>query len=87
MKNNHQWQWAITLSSSIALCGALAAQAPTSSTPQSTPQSTPKSPPQRGQPTPGRPSAESADSVTATGCEPLTHLSKDAPCLPSPPTT
>lgn len=25
-------------------------------------------------------------SVTATGCEPLTHLSKDAPCLPSPPT-
>ncbi len=31
-------------------------------------------------------------SVTATGCEPLTHLSrdlslKDAPCLPSPPTT
>jgi Xaa-Pro aminopeptidase len=26
-------------------------------------------------------------SVTATGCELLTHLSKDAPCLPSPPTT
>ena len=26
-------------------------------------------------------------SVTATGCESLTHLSKDAPCLPSPPTT
>lgn len=31
-------------------------------------------------------------SVTATGCEPLTHLArdlslKDAPCLPSPPTT
>jgi len=26
-------------------------------------------------------------SVNATGCEPLTHLSKDAPCLPSPPTT
>jgi Xaa-Pro aminopeptidase len=25
--------------------------------------------------------------VNATGCEPLTHLSKDAPCLPSPPTT
>jgi Xaa-Pro aminopeptidase len=25
--------------------------------------------------------------VTATGCELLTHLSKDAPCLPSPPTT
>ena len=25
--------------------------------------------------------------VTATGCEPLTHLSKDAPCLPSPRTT
>ncbi len=26
-------------------------------------------------------------SVTATGCAPLTHLPKDAPCLPSPPTT
>ena len=26
-------------------------------------------------------------SVTATGCAPFTHLSKDAPCLPSPPTT
>lgn len=25
--------------------------------------------------------------VTATGCELLTHLPKDAPCLPSPPTT
>lgn len=25
--------------------------------------------------------------VTPTGCELLTHLSKDAPCLPSPPTT
>jgi Xaa-Pro aminopeptidase len=25
--------------------------------------------------------------VNATGCESLTHLSKDAPCLPSPPTT
>ena len=36
MKNNHHWQWAITLSSSVALCGALAAaQSPTSSTPDS----------------------------------------------------
>ena len=26
-------------------------------------------------------------SVTATGCASLTHLPKDAPCLPSPPTT
>ncbi len=40
MKKTHHWQWAVTLCSSLALCGTLAAQTPTSTTP-----------PQGGQPT------------------------------------
>lgn len=34
MKNNQRWHWALTVGSSVALCSALAAQSPTSSTPQ-----------------------------------------------------
>src|SRR5262245_44168234 len=34
MRNNHLWQWALTFGGSLAFCGVLAAQSPTSSTPQ-----------------------------------------------------
>jgi Xaa-Pro aminopeptidase len=30
---------------------------------------------------------EDLAAVTSSGCRLLTHLSKDSPCLPSPPTT
>jgi hypothetical protein len=80
MKNTHHWQWAATLCSAVALCGTLAAQAPSPSTPP--PSTPPSSSPQSSQPTPapqgtpapestqptGRSSSEMAGQVTATGC-------------------
>jgi hypothetical protein len=33
MKNTHQWQWAVTLCSTVVLCGTLAAQTPSPSEP------------------------------------------------------
>ena len=48
MKNTHQWQWAATLCSGVALCGTLAAQTP----PPSTQPSNPSSPSPSSQPSP-----------------------------------
>jgi hypothetical protein len=80
MKNTHQWQWAATLCSGIALCGTLAAQTPPPSNPPSSqpttpptsqpatpPTSQPAPSPQSSQPT-TRPSSDVAGQVTATGC-------------------
>ena len=80
MKNTHQWQWAATLCSGVALCGTLVAQTPPPSTPPSNPPTTPPSSqpatppssqpapsPQSSQPT-TRPSSDMAGQLTATGC-------------------
>jgi len=82
MKNTHQWQWAVTLCSTVVLCGTLAAQTPSPSNPPQSGQ--PTSSPQSGQPTSsspepsstspqssqpaGRSSNDMAGQVTATGC-------------------
>ena len=73
MKNTHQWQWAATLCSAVALCGTLAAQTPPQSPPPSypppspSPSNPPSGSPQSSQPT-GRAPSDAAGQVTATGC-------------------